>query len=75
MSKLSPEDFAEKFELLPGDKKEFTAECAPVSFWIPRAYKAKYDLIQSKSKHKFGKFLREVIKKSIDNVVLEKKSS
>lgn len=73
MNKLSPEDFAEVFQLDKADKVP-TIDCEPLTIWIPSGHKAKYDLIQSKSKHKFGKFLREVLKKSIDKVDVEKKT-
>lgn len=43
-------------------------DCRPITFWLPVAYKNKFDVIQQKSRRIFGKRLKEVIKKSIDKV-------
>lgn len=45
----------------------------PLTLWLTVEYKEKYDSLQELSKRKFGKFLKEVIKKSIDKVIEEKK--
>ncbi len=39
-----------------------------ITIRIPEAYKAKYELLQSRSNLQFGKLLKELIKKSIDKV-------
>ena len=73
MDKLTPDAFAEKF-VLAETPLESTTGRLPVTIWIPIEYKARYDLLQAKSKQKFGKFLREVFKKTIDSVIVEKKA-
>lgn len=50
---------------MPGDGPE---ELSPVTFWLPVEYKAKYDLLQERSKRRFGKVLKEIIKRSMDRV-------
>jgi hypothetical protein len=37
-----------------------------VSFWLPDDYKQKYEVIQRRSKGKFHKLLKRVIKQAID---------
>lgn len=74
MEKLKPEDFAERFELTEQNYVPIV-KCEPLTIWVPTAVKAKYDLIQSQSKYKFGKFLKEVVRKSIESVAVEKKAS
>lgn len=39
-----------------------------VSIWLPMDYKFKYDDLQRRSKRQFGKILRRMIMKSIDQV-------
>lgn len=47
------------------------AKVEPITLWIPEEYKAKYDFLQDKTKRRFGKFLKEVLIKSIDKVEIE----
>lgn len=54
--------------LKPSDEPE-RIEC--VSFWLPEKYKAKFDLLQSRTNRKAGKLLQEVLKKSIDKIDAE----
>jgi hypothetical protein len=49
------------------DKKTHQA----LTFWIPVEHKEKYDQIQFRSKKRFGKLLKEVLKKSIERFDLE----
>lgn len=39
-----------------------------ITIWVPDEYKAKYDKLQEITKRKFGKLVKEVVKKSIDKV-------
>jgi hypothetical protein len=48
-----------------------TKESAHVTFWVPAEYKAKYDKIQELSRRQFGKFLRGVLMRSIDQVKVD----
>lgn len=41
----------------------------PVTFWIPAEYKAKFDQLQRRSKRKFGKLVKEILKYSIDKKI------
>ncbi len=66
MSQVSPEVFIELMEVL--DDSVPKNDCRPITVWVPITYKEKYDLIQARSKSKFGKFLRRVIQNSIDKV-------
>lgn len=43
----------------------------PLTFWIPTEYKSKYDQIQSRSRRRFGKHLKEILKRAIDKIELE----
>lgn len=47
-------------------------EYRTLSIWLPAEYKEKYDLLQERSKNKFGKILKEVIKHSIDKVKIDR---
>lgn len=42
-----------------------------VAFWIPLDYKLKYDLLQGRTKQRFGKKLKELVIKSIDRMDIE----
>lgn len=42
-----------------------------ITIWLPEKYKAKYELLQKRSNRKFGKLIREFVKKSIDKVSVE----
>lgn len=44
----------------------------PITLWLPVEYKLKFDLIQQRSKKRFGKHLKEVLKRSIDKIDIEK---
>lgn len=48
------------------EKKSPIKEGGPVTIWLPREYKARYDLIQRETGRKFGKTLREMIQVAID---------
>lgn len=74
MDKFSPDQFAEVF-VLSEEKHERTEDREPLTIWITAEYKARYDLLQARSRHKFGKFLKEVIKKSIDKVIDNKNAA
>jgi hypothetical protein len=50
-------------ELKPGKDRE---QLEGITFWIPLEYKEKYDLLQTRTKQRFGKVLKEIIKRSID---------
>lgn len=49
-------------------------ERACISFWVPVAYKEKFEIIQDKSNKRFGKLFQEVLKSSIDKVKLQDKA-
>lgn len=72
--KLRPEDFIENFELMPEESAP-QSESDTISIWLSLDQKAKYDLIQARSKKKFGKFLKKIIEKTIDRVDLTKKAA
>lgn len=74
MDKIRPEDFIETFEIIK-EEIPLRKDCEPITIWISEEMKAKYDLIQLRSKLKFGKFIKWVIEKSIDKVAVEKKAS
>lgn len=59
----------EAFDLTKLKDESFENECLTV--WIPKECKQKYDLLQELSKRKFSKFLRDVVKKTIDKVEVE----
>lgn len=42
-----------------------------ITIWIPEEYKAKYELLQGKTRQRFGKKLKEVVKMSIDKIYEE----
>ena len=63
----SIEQILKEFDLSSADKNG-SVKLEPVTFWLPSDYKIKYDLLQSKSKSRFGKLLKEVLKRSIDTV-------
>ncbi len=71
MKKIAPDDFVQIFKLAPEDPAP-RAESKPITFWLGDEHKAKFDLLQSKSKKKFGKFLKQVLEKTIDGVEPEK---
>lgn len=48
---------------------------APVTIWLPAEYKAKYDLVQDRSRKKFSRVLREVFMRAIDKVYVENEAS
>lgn len=37
-----------------------------ITIWVPEEYKAKYDMLQDRSKRKFCKLIQELLKISID---------
>ena len=47
---------------------EDKSDTKPVTFWIPREYKAIYDQLQLKTNRRFSKVLIEVLKGAIDKV-------
>lgn len=63
-----PEDF--EFDLSSVDLAT-SIDHTVVSFWIPTQAKAKYDLLQEKSKRKFGRHLKGLIMRSIDQVKID----
>ena len=40
----------------------------PITFWLPKEYKEKYEFLQERSRRGFSKKLQEVLKRSIDKV-------
>jgi hypothetical protein len=70
MDDQSIDSLIENFDISEG-KDENRATLNPFTFWLPHAYKIKYDQIQMRSKRKFGKILKEVLKRSIDKVNLD----
>jgi hypothetical protein len=58
------------FDLFNSELPNREAECC-ISVWVPKEYKEKYDLIQKQSRWRFSKFLRQIVKRSIDKVPLE----
>jgi CRISPR/Cas system CSM-associated protein Csm2 small subunit len=64
------EDFLDTINTELSNEK-FHTNHKPMTLWIPKVYKMKFDLIQGRTNRKFGKILKEVIKKSIDKVDLE----
>lgn len=58
------DDLLEKFDLhRESDEKE---GALPITLWLPAEVKAKYDLLQMKSKRRFGKLLKEIVIHSIE---------
>lgn len=53
---------------VPVPRSDQKAQSKTVTFWIPLEYRDKYDEIQRQSNGKFGKLLKEVIKRSIERV-------
>lgn len=43
----------------------------PVTIWLPLEYKAKYDLLQHRTRNKFGKVVRQMLKQALDKVRLD----
>lgn len=41
-----------------------------ITIWLPDEYKIKYDLLQERTKRRFGKLVKELLKKSIDKIDL-----
>lgn len=41
-------------------------ELAPITLWIPKVSKIKFDRLQSDTKRKFGKVLKDVVVASIE---------
>lgn len=72
--KISPEHFIEVFDLKE-EKSVPQEECETLTLWVSREYKEKYNLVQARSKKKFGKFLKQIVEKTIDRVDLTKKSA
>lgn len=63
-------EFLETFNA-PEISEDVPTEWYTMSFYVPLQYKVKFDLIQAKSKKKFGKLLKELIIQSIDKVQIE----
>lgn len=63
----------EGFNLSDVDEGD-TEEYRTLSFWFPVEYKEKYDLLQKRSKNKFGKLIKALIMRSIDKVPIEEKA-
>lgn len=42
-----------------------------ITIRVPESYKAKYELLQRRSGMKFGKLMKEILKKSIDKVSID----
>ena len=40
-------------------------ETCPITFWLPKEHKEKYDMLQKKTRKQFGKALKEVLMHSI----------
>lgn len=71
-SKDSLDSIFENFNPVFSHDSEWNPEAnKPLTFWLPDEYKAKYDLLQERTKRKFGKLLKEVLKRSIDRVEVE----
>lgn len=50
-------------------------ECMPMTFWLPKEYKTKYEKLQKLTRGKFGKAMKEIIKASIERVSPAEKES
>lgn len=50
-------------------KAERPVKLVCVAFWLPEDCKTKYDILQDRTNLKFGKFLKEMIKKSIEKSI------
>lgn len=46
-----------------------------VNFWIPKSYKAKYQVLQAESKKKLGKLIKDAIMICIDRAESQKHAS
>lgn len=58
----------DELELSFSDCSDELPETAAVTFWLPVDVKAKYDLLQSRSKRKFAAALREILITAITKV-------
>jgi hypothetical protein len=70
------EDILERFGSLEMSEpiSEGSVEHTTLTLWVPQKYKEKFDKLQERSRLKFGKLLKEVIKKSIDRVTIDEAS-
>lgn len=50
------------------ESAKFSDVSAPITVWLPKTYKDKFDNLQSASNRKFGKLLQDVLKKAIDSI-------
>lgn len=66
----------EEFDLSLISAEDLTkkSDCEVIAFWVPKSYKAKYDMIQSKSNRRFGKYLKKLFMTSIDKIKLDEAS-
>lgn len=69
MEKQTTDILLEEFHLPETEEK--SELMVPMTLWVPAATKAKYQLIQERSKRKFSKHLVKVLKCSIDKVKIE----
>lgn len=58
----------EEFDFMNIEYRDDNKERFAITIWMPLEYYEKYNSIQRQSRKKFGKLLKEVIKRSIDKV-------
>ena len=68
MKKDSIDMIVENFDVSQFVVEHGTGRGGPITVWLPNEHKAKYDELQSTSGRKFGKLLKEVLKRTIDQV-------
>lgn len=66
MNKPSLDAIMGNFDLIEPASTESTKDRKPVTFWVPGAYKDRYDNLQQISGRKFGKKAKEVFLAVID---------
>lgn len=65
MAKDSLDEVFKKFGPITTDNS-ITEAGGAITIWLPTDYKSKYDMLQDKTKRKFSKLVREVLKSTID---------
>lgn len=68
MKKDSIDTIVENFDFAEFTNEHSTGRGGPITVWLPNEHKAKYDELQTSSGRKFGKLLKEVLKRTIDQV-------
>lgn len=66
--KIDIQDIMSDFEINEQKSASDLSTGKPMTIWLPKEYKARYDRIQKMSRQRFSKKLREVIQAVIDKV-------